>query len=942
MSFFFCTSCSTPITANEQQAGKTVLCPHCNQQTKLVAAAESESATAEKPLPAKKAVVAVSSVAASIQAAEKKGPSQIGIGAITPSKRKRKKSFFTPVVGLGICIAIIAGVAIYLNKNSSQPETVSTTPETQSNQPKEPVAKAPKKSRTLLIEPIADQTLKVGDTLTLEVLAKISNATDQQLKYTLGPKSPNGMRLHPTTGAISWIPKKVAGKKTHAISIVVSEASKNGLSKTLNFEVHVSPEDTPIDLLVQNLKEAGLQVENKGKRIKSLFEDKECHVLRISGSELFVVEYATQEAARNDAKRISSSSKQLFPSKDERAHLFLSKQLIAYYPGKDSTLLLHLDGLLGRPFVSIRGTGPMIASTLIPTISAGSKVAPKEFQVPGLFNQEEATILQELYDKKALFSTKSYPTLRTLFANQFAKKHDADMHAAFGEEYDNMMQFFKENPALRDELFNAIDPEKDKVRKALSLFQDLKYKYPQKIAQYGNLAIAIAVTWDNPRAIYDYGGHQRRAKTTLPNGLTGPMENFEHFVNTESVMQGRARWLPWEFLVHTVNHKTPLLEREWALANYVSNRAMFGKCYHDVPYDTIMLESQSKQGMLNDQVYTLPNIRNYGGVCAHQADFASRVGQSMGVPAAYVGGTSSYGEGHAWVMWVEITAVSPTSISFNLESHGRYRGDKYYVGRLKDPKTGDRITDRQLELRLHTVGRSPLAKRQAELIMRTYPYFLEAKSLSVSDRFSFLGKTVQLCPGNETAWKAIAKMASNETVRAKHKKQMLQYVNQLFTNFANFPDFTWVVFDDLSEFEENPKRKIALYNRLVGMYIAAKRPDLAIQARMRLTDLLVAEGAQTAAINGLGLTIYAFADDGRYVPKMLDRLEELCGEVEGSTPALLAFYNTFLPKIPQTRGSRASDHCIKMFERGVRIFKEHNQPQLAAPYEATLVMLKTK
>lgn len=928
MPFFLCTSCSTPITTNENQTGKTIQCPHCNQPTKLLAAGKSK-ATALKE-------------SKTVSSTAKRETSKIGIGAITPLKRKRKKSFFTPAVGLGICVAIIAGVAVYLNNNSPPSEVANATLEKQTNQPEKSLTKVPEKPHTVLIEPIADQTLKVGETLTLEVLAKISNTTDQQLTYTLGPQSPSSVNLHPETGAISWSPKSEEGHKTHTISIVVSEPSNNAVTNSFSFNVHVSPEDTPIDLFVQDLKEAGLLVENKGKRSQPLFEDRDCHVLNVAGSDLFIVEYASKEAAQKDAKRISLNSKELFPSRDERAHLFRTNQLIAYYPGKDSTLLLHLDSILGRPFVSIRGTGPMLASTSVSTISADGKAIAGEFRVPGMFNEEEAKILQDLYDKKALFSPKSYSTLRTLFANQFAKKHEEDLHAAFGDEYDNMMVFFEENPALRDELFNAIDPEKDKVRKALSLFKDLKYQYSQKIVQYGNLAIAIAVTWDNPRAIYDYGGHQRRAKTTLPDGLTGPMENFEHFVNTESVMQGRAQWLPWEFLVHTVNHKTPIIEREWALANYVAKRAMFGKCYHDVPYDTMMLETKSEKGKLNGQVYTLPNIRGYGGVCAHQADFSSRVGQSLGVPAALVSGTSSFGEGHAWVMWVEINAVSPTSIAFKLESHGRYRGDKYYVGRLKDPKTGDRITDRQLELRLHTVGLSPLAKRQAELVMRTYPYFIKAKSLSVSDQFDFLGQTVQFCPGNETAWKAIAKLASNEVVRTKHKKQMLQYVNQLFINFARFPDFTWVVFDDLAKFEEDPKRKIALYNRLVGMYIAAKRPDLAIQARMSLTDLLVDEGEQLAAINGLALTIYAFADDGRFVPKMLDRLEAICEDVEGSTPALLAFYNTFLPKIPQKRGSRPSQHCIKMFERGIRIFKEHNQPQAAVPYQNTLVLLKAK
>ena len=84
-----------------------------------------------------------------------------------------------------------------------------------------------------------------------------------------------------------------------------------------------------------------------------------------------------------------------------------------------------------------------------------------------------------------------------------------------------------------------------------------------------------------------------------------------------------------------------------------------------------------------------------------QADYAARVGKSIGVPAEYVRGESNSGGLHAWVMWVELRTVTKTSIVFSLQSHGRYRTDHYYVGTLQDPQTGRRITDRELEIIMH-------------------------------------------------------------------------------------------------------------------------------------------------------------------------------------------------------------------------------------------------
>jgi hypothetical protein len=291
-------------------------------------------------------------------------------------------------------------------------------------------------------------------------------------------------------------------------------------------------------------------------------------------------------------------------------------------------------------------------------------------------------------------------------------------------------------------------------------------------------------------------------------------------------------------------------------------------------------------------------------------------------------------------MWVELKSVTAQSIGFTLESYGRYRGDKYYVGGLKDPKTGNRITDRQLELHLHTVGLDPLAKRHADRVMELYPLICEHQSLDTVAQFLFLRDVVRLCPGNQVAWQSLAKMSSDPMVQKKHKKDMLAILNQLFTTFANFPDFTLTVFDDLIQFETDAKQHIAMWQRLVTMYEAAGRPDLACEARLKLSDLLVDNANQEAAIQGLAFTITRFPEEGRYVPRMLDKLEAICAEVDGAQEQLVNFYHSFLPKIPKKRGSRPSNYCIQMFERAVEKFQEAGQPQVAQRYAAQLELIR--
>ncbi len=549
-------------------------------------------------------------------------------------------------------------------------------------------------------------------------------------------------------------------------------------------------------------------------------------------------------------------------------------------------------------------------------------------------------VILGLYEKRRLFHPAEYTTLRKIAADRFAAAHAEAIRAAWGDDEPAMTKWLDEHVHIREEFYTAIDPELDDPPSALGLFHEMWKLSPERLAEYGNLAIAVAVTWDRKQDVYDYAGHQRRTRSTMPEGLLGALDNYTYVVQSEKIMQGRGQYLPWEFLVHVVNHKTPLAERQWAVQHFLPERVMIGKCYGKVPYDGEMLASGGEIVKLAGQSYTLANLVVYGGVCAMQADFASRVAKSLGVPAAYVGGESRFGELHAWVMWVELKEVGKSGIRFGLESHGRYRGDHYYVGNLKDPKTGKKITDRQLELRLHTIGANPLAKRQADLIMDSFPMLRDHYQMEIGDQLAFLDQLLRLCPWNEAAWRAVARMSREGQVPKTHVKMMTGIVGSLFTTFAAFPDFTWEVFDDLIAFQDLPKKRAQLYGQLVELYERAGRPDLSCQARLRYTDYLVGQGQENEAIGGLAASILRFPDEGRYVPVMLDRLDELCDKVETAGPDLVRFYAQFLQQIPVKRGSRPSKYCMEMYERAIGRFRKYGQEPMAQQYELKLAALK--
>ena len=825
----------------------------------------------------------------------------------------------------------------------------------------------------LVLKPINEQFVDELDTLEFTVAVQEADGKAGRLEYTL-EDGPEGARIDRETGKFSWCPTERQGPGHYRMTVRVVSSGRGGRPAEKRFGVQVREVKRPpvlarieektvevggrlefqvraegavgegpegaIDQFMGELGERGAKVGVADGEFSHPSLLGKLRLLSVDGQRVGVFGYGTAEAAARDAAGLTPEDLQQYAKSlagQSSAYLFQHERLIAFYVGGDGALLKLLDGRLGRPVVvKTIDTAPPAGETTFPSV--GHEAAPPNGRAAEASDGAEGDeIILQLYEKNKLLSKREYRTLRKVFAERFENGHREQIREKLGEKNGEMRQWLEEHVDIKQELYLAIDPEHDKVPEVLGLFKELKEGFPGKIESYASLAIAVSVVWDDQRrAIHrsPCGQHQ----SVRPEGEVGAVENFRYFVETEGVMQGRAAWLPWEFLVQMVNHRTPLEERGWALNFYLPKRVKFGKCYGDVPYDGKMLKGADPK--LKGQPHTLPNLVQYGGVCTARADFAARVGKSIGVPALSVGGKSRYGEGHAWVMWVELGRVTRTGFTFSLESHGRFRGDRYYVGNLNDPHTGQPTTDRELELRLHTVGIDPIAKRQADLVMRSYAMLRERAELDTADQLLFLSRVIDLSPGNEEAWKALAKMSRDGQITKTNSKPMVTVLNRLFTVFTSLPDFTWVVFDDLVSFQDIPKRRAELFGRLAALYERAKRPDLSCKARLKYAEYLVADKRVDEAIQGLTVAILLFPEEGNFVPKMLDKLEELCRQQEGSQRHLAGFYQEFLPKIPRYRSERPSSYCMQMYKRGIQRFREAGMEQLAQAYRVQLGLLE--
>ena len=794
------------------------------------------------------------------------------------------------------------------------------------------------------IEFIDTQEVKAESLIRIPINVKDPDLPAQNYRYELVGDVPEGASIESDIGVVSWKPDPEMVNRTFPFEVQVTETDGAGFSANRKFQLRVKSYD-PIEKLSDLLADRGVDLENLGREATGKFSGKG-HVMRAGRDRLDVFVYDSKSAADEDAKLIEADLSKMFGESDPftvPTKIYRDDRLFVVAAGVDERVHFKLAFVMGTAIAStndfesttIAANGS--SSTLLDDATKNMQQAEEDRKDP-LGDQQ----LEEHYDAKTLFNKKHYKDIRAIYANRFEIHYQDSIQSAFGVDLEKVNAWFEEHQELKEELYTAINPAYDNPVEALRVFYELWKADPERVEKYGALAIATSVVWDLPqRGIYDYGRHQRRTHSVMPDELLdSPIDNFNYLVENENVMQGRAQLVPWEFMVHLVNHKTPTQERTWALQNYLPKRQMFGSCYSEVPYDTVMLETSSRECRLDGEPYSLPNIKTLGGVCAMQADYAARVGKSLGVPAEYVRGESAFGDYHAWVMWVELKQLTKTGINFSLESHGRYRGDKYYVGQLQDPQTGTWITDRELELRLHTVGLDPLAKRQAEYAMKAYPFLKEKRKFSLDEQLDYLDKVIELSPGNEEAWTQLSELAGTGNLDRKHARLMRKSLDRLFLTFTNFPDFTWKIFDNLIQYEEDLKDQISLYERLITLYVSAGRPDLASEARLMMTGYLIDAERNLDAVEGLAETIMAFPEEGRYVPKMLDRLELLVNTNPSFARHLLNFYKAFLPKVPPKRGDSPSKYCIKMYERGIMRFEQAGDDAEANRYKALLSQLK--
>lgn len=553
-------------------------------------------------------------------------------------------------------------------------------------------------------------------------------------------------------------------------------------------------------------------------------------------------------------------------------------------------------------------------------------------------NLEAEKQIVALYKDGKLFDQNAFREVQKTFTDLFEQRHDSTIRSAYGEDYDKLTSWLNDHPLIKETFYTAINERYDDIEKSLSLFRDLWKAHPKEIEQFGSLAIAVAVTWDNPRrGVYDYAHHQRRTKSVMPDDMVDAMGNFKYLVENQKEMAGRGARLPWEFLLFVIDHRTPIEERKWAQTYFkqwqVRSKAGKARSVHqDIPYDMDMLngerdKSTNLQPKIKDKDYTLANLKEFGGVCAQQADFAARVGKSVCIPAVYCWGRSAYRGLHAWWMFVQVSKVTSKQLQFRLVSDGRYVGferDKFYTGYVKDPQTGQQILDRDMERRLWSIGNAPTESRHTRLLMRAYPSLVTTLDMKVKDRVEYLQSCLKLNGVDEEVWQEVARMGRNGELTKEHQRIVGGALVSLIRRFKEYPDFISKLLPDMLQAEISDTQRLKVWQEAEKVFEKAGRADLACAAQLKIADLYIKHEKWQTASKNLTRTILKYPSEGRFVPKLSKKLEEASTNVKNGPTATAKMYLQLIPAMIVHYKGLSNDFCQGIYKQAMAFLSTNN------------------
>ena len=243
------------------------------------------------------------------------------------------------------------------------------------------------------------------------------------------------------------------------------------------------------------------------------------------------------------------------------------------------------------------------------------------------------------------------------------------------------------DPDFQAEFLGTLS-EADFTPAVFQILTDLYSGDPAKFSEYRNLAIALAVVYD--QTLPPDWPHHQVAPSAVPVRAPEPVKMFAEWTaaNARPGLLFDLRKLGADQLKFVIDAPVEPSEFEWARKNVRLQRTNFERAFSGIKYVMARVKGQ-QYDWPDGQPYTLEAIQKTGGICVDQAYFAMVAGKAKGLPTLFFVGQGADG-GHAWFGYLQ------GDNRWNLDC-GRYENQNYATGTARDPQTWEPITDHELK-----------------------------------------------------------------------------------------------------------------------------------------------------------------------------------------------------------------------------------------------------
>ncbi len=313
----------------------------------------------------------------------------------------------------------------------------------------------------------------------------------------------------------------------------------------------------------------------------------------------------------------------------------------------------------------------------------------KEHGAPAQWVSEKGTMFDQLlvlYDRegaaKAMSNKHFVAWMEHLFwLSQFPENWEDDDYFKTKNGQDAFVNIGM-NSGLRSIFLRNVSPKDDQL-KAIKIFCQIYEAYPKKIVDYGELAVAFSIVFDQP--FPEGWPHAFVKRESLVLGDDSPVDRFAFYLKAdeEKKLFFKLRKLSAQDLKFVVD--TPIRLDELRLLHSVKVKTPqnLEQLFKMIRYDKARLRSGDyiwKHGK-----YLMKTINVKGGLCVDQAYLTIHTAKAKGIPSMMFMGQGNSGA-HAWIGAMK----SYGNWGFDFV---KFRNEDYPVGQSYDPQTWRRLTD---------------------------------------------------------------------------------------------------------------------------------------------------------------------------------------------------------------------------------------------------------